>query len=143
MTALSDPQQVSEETCFCTANAPTLGLEENRAFAHRIYLLKCAPQITGGPFCWYVGISSKDNIRQRLEAHFAGNGSLYTRTRRPITIELVMPAYSESPEAFLFFAMAHTVDLPTLKISAGQKYSIGPQLPRTKNRSRMPLLEDQ
>lgn len=95
-----NPATVSSKTCHASSNAPVLGLERNLNFSHRVYLLKCSPQIVGGPFCWYVGVS--DDVKKRLMEHFAGKGAKYTREHPPISIELVWPASSESVEAYVF-----------------------------------------
>ena len=99
-----NPATVTSKTCHASSRVPDLGLERNLDCSHSVYILKCSPQILGGPFCWYVGLS--DDVKKRLMDHFAGKGAQFTREHPPISIELVWPVSSEAAEAYAFFAMA-------------------------------------
>ena len=113
-----DPSTLCSATLFCGPFAPKLGLSEDGSAEFRIYLLRCAPQITGGPFCWYVGLCHRSQLRRRVEAHFVGKGADFTLAHQPSQVELVWPAREKAAEAFLFFAMV--AKLPQAAVTGGR-----------------------
>lgn len=96
---------MNAKTRFCGPLAPDLGLADDLEAEQRIYLLKCAPQVTGGPYCWYVGLAHRARLAQRVQQHFEGRGADFTAERRPVSVELVWPAANAAAEAYLFYAM--------------------------------------
>ncbi|MEN8244059.1 MAG: GIY-YIG nuclease family protein [Thermodesulfobacteriota bacterium] len=53
-----------------------------------VYLIRCSD---GSLYC---GITN--HLQKRLEAHNSGNGSKYTRTRRPVILEAISPKMNKS-----------------------------------------------
>ena len=82
---------------------------------YRIYLLRCRGQITGGSFCWYVGLAEVSTIRGKLVGHFARTEADYTATNEPLSIELVAPCPSPAAEAYLFAAMLEVLPCNAVK----------------------------
>ena len=119
--SISEPQlpaAITGKSAFRTKLAPELALTADESAEFRVYLLKCAPKITGGPFCWYVGITQRLRIAQRMREHFAGKGGDFTAAHRPISIELLLPAINKAAEAYLFFAMV--AQLPQTAVVDGR-----------------------
>ena len=118
---ISEPQlpaAITGKSAFRTKLAPELALTADESAEFRLYLLKCAPQITGGPCCWYVGITQRSRIGQRMREHFAGKGGDFTAAHRPVSIELLLPASNKAAEAYLFFAMV--AQLPQAAVVDGR-----------------------
>ena len=101
------PCDVSAKTVHRGKEAPpsfaNLGRVEDRDY--RIYLLKCKPQIVGGPFSWYAGCEHKSEIVKRLRKQFNGLGADYTQQYEPLSIDLIMPCPTRAAEAYLFYAV--------------------------------------
>ena len=83
-----------------------------------VYLLRCAPQITGGPFTWYVGRVPRCRLARRMKEHSNGTATDYTAKNRPLVLEALYPAARRSVEAYVFFSMMEK--LPIAAISSGR-----------------------
>ena len=55
---------------------------------------------------WYVGISPRKSIADRIKKHFSKEGATaFTRRNRPTSIELLWPAATPAAEAFVYYAL--------------------------------------
>ena len=120
---------------------PELALDGNLDFDDRVCLLRCSPQITGGPFCWYVGIAPKSNVGKRIQDHFRQtSGCLYTETRKPLEVELVWPAPDRATEAYVFYAMVE--GLPAAAVADGRLGGWTPTVPKPNQLPQLMLQDD-
>ena len=105
--------------CFVGPLAFSLNLGEGDVEAKEVvYLLRCAPQITGGPFTWYVGRVPRFKLAYRMKKHMAGTATDYTAQNKPLALEALYPAARKSVEAYVFFSMMEK--LPVAAISSGR-----------------------
>ncbi len=132
-------QSLNLKTCFRGPLAPVLALSDDLGAKYRIYLLRCAPQIVGGPWCWYVGVVPKEKVEQRILEQFSGQGADYTAVNRPVAVELVQPATGRSAEAYLFYAMVEK--LPIAAVTDGRLGGWTQTRPRPSQLSKL-MLED-
>ena len=65
-------------------------MNEKNDYQNYTYILKCAD---GSFYCGWT-----NNLEKRLKAHNAGNGSKYTRTRRPVAL-IYYEAFATKHEA--------------------------------------------
>ena len=111
--------ELTSRTPFFTGpNAPSLNLGETGVFEYVVYVLRCKPQILGGPFTWYVGRVPRLKLAVRMKQHMAGSGADYTATNKPLLVEALYPAACRSVEAYAFFAMMER--LPANAIDYGR-----------------------
>ena len=80
------PTAVAWDTTHRGRFAPDLQLPENIALDWRIYLLRCAPQIMGGPFTLYVGLEHRSEVARKIQGHFARIETDFTNKNRPVSI---------------------------------------------------------
>jgi predicted GIY-YIG superfamily endonuclease len=83
-----------------------------------VYILRCAPQVMGGAFTWYVGRSSRPKLARRMRQHASGSAADFTAKNKPIYLEGLYPAARESVEAYAFFSMMDT--LPVNALASGR-----------------------
>jgi hypothetical protein len=113
------PLPLSEVNCktsyFAGPNAPTLHLnEEDPAVDSVAYLLRCSPQIIGGPFTWYVGRVPRYQLAVRMKQHLAGTACDFTAANTPIVLEALYPAAHRSVEAYVFYSMMEKLPMAAI-----------------------------
>ena len=91
--------------CFVGPFAPKLALETNPTCSDLVYILRCAPQITGGPFTWYTGRCSRKRLGARMREHESGTASNFTGQNKPLFLEGLYEAPNKAVEAYAFFAL--------------------------------------
>lgn len=54
--------QISADTVFPGTLLPDLGLSNELTERYRVYVLECEPRFDFGPPCYYLGITTADNL---------------------------------------------------------------------------------
>ena len=116
MTAQPLPlDQVTVKTPFFRGlNAPSLDLDESGFVESVVYVLRCKPQIVGGPFTWYVGRAPRCKLSVRMRQHLAGVAADFTAENKPLLVEALYPAARRSVEAYAFFSMMERLPVNAL-----------------------------
>lgn len=85
---------------------PYLGLQDDLSCDGRVYVLRCQPQIVGGPFTYYVGyVPKKNQIGPRIAKQARQEGADFPKAYKPLAVELVWPAATPAVEALVFYAI--------------------------------------
>lgn len=96
-------KNVTRNSVFWRPKFPQLGLNLDRRYAYRVYVLECASRGQGEGSTWYVGISSAEGLPKRLQEHFAlnVNASHFTNTHRPNAVAGIWTVMSQAAEAYV------------------------------------------
>ena len=96
-------KDVTRHSVFWRPQFPKLGLNLDRRYTYRVYVLECASRGQGEGSTWYVGISSAEGLPKRLQEHFALNkhASHFTTVHRPKAIAGIWPVTSPAAEAYV------------------------------------------
>ena len=115
------PDEITVASAFRVAPVPDLGLVNNAAYALRVYVLLCC----GGRY--YVGIAPRGDVRKRIRAQFAGDGSHFCAINKPRSVLMVWPAASEAIEAAVFYGMQRTLGVSDFrKLGGWTQTSVNP-----------------
>ena len=84
-----------------------VGLVNDPLLPFRVYVLQCKPLSVGGEPTYYVGIEHRSQIWRRLQSHKGQTETAahFTKSHKPVQIELVWPAATRAAEAFVFYAL--------------------------------------
>ena len=82
---------------------PDMHISSDLSLPYRVYVLRCAPQILGGPFTYYCGLT--EDIVARLAEHENGTGAAFTDGNKPLDLVYLWPAANRAVEAYVFAAM--------------------------------------
>ena len=96
-------KSASSRSLFAGTLLPDLHLSDNLSLPYRVYVLRCAPQILGGPFTYYCGLT--EDIVARLADHANGKGATFTDRNKPLDLVYLWPAANRAVEAYVFAAM--------------------------------------
>lgn len=94
-----DAAGVFANTLVCNPMLPRFGLEADLSFQYRVYVLRCKDGVQ------YVGIEHRSKLRQRIHAHFDGNGAFFTKEHKPLSVWLSWPAAGPAVEAYVFYSL--------------------------------------
>lgn len=97
------PADIDWKTSFQKPGLPHLGLVDDQRFEYRIYCLRCAGER------YYVGLSSKHGLHDRLVKHWNKEACDFTTQFPPLEVVLVRPCQSRAAEAYLYYAMLEKV----------------------------------
>ena len=104
--------KVTENTAFRGSLVANVGLDCRSEFPYRVYVLKCAGPRANSAYYYYVGITAKENVAERLKNHFSTeHASTFTDAHRPLGIEFLHPAAVPATEALVYFAMVQQLGL--------------------------------
>lgn len=80
---------------------------EEQNYIDSVYVLRCATHSQGGPFNFYVGWVTSDQLKRRLGTELAQTSAAadYCKRNRPICIEFLWPAASPALEAYIYYAL--------------------------------------
>ena len=94
-----DVSKVTSKIVFRDHRVPDIGLKPDLTYPLRVYVLLCRC------YCYYVGISTAEEVAERLCKQFSGDGSHYCKVNTPLSVLCVYPAACHSIEAAMYFAM--------------------------------------
>ena len=96
---MRDPNEITSRTAFVSSDMPVFGLRDGLEQPFRVYVLRC------GPKKFYVGIERPEDLKERLQKHFQGQGALFTQEHPATEVCAVVPASSRAAEALVYFAL--------------------------------------
>jgi predicted GIY-YIG superfamily endonuclease len=115
------PEHISWESCFRNDPVPDLLLPRNLALPLRVYVLKCADD------CWYVGLSPKHKVQDRISEQFKADvskgSSHYCQAHAPISVACVWPVAAHAMEAAFFYAMQEALCITDFRRLGGWVYT--------------------